>query len=218
MLIKQYEHRLPFDYNIDQIRARGRERGAKWDDAQGLAFKAFALRERGKHGAPHHAYTSIYLWLAEDAAADFVTGPRFQPVLDSFGRPTIRTWLPISVQIGDVHRHALAIYKHEFELDERTDLVALRKSEAIRADSLAGQPNNIAAIVGIDVTTWKLVRFEISAAPLSEPEVGIGYEIAYLAAPGWRGTTAADGDAAEHTQTKRAVKTSAALMNGGSRI
>ncbi|CAG9251947.1 conserved hypothetical protein [Paraburkholderia unamae] len=208
MLIKQYEHRLPFDYDIDQIRARGRERGAKWDDAQGLAFKAFALRERGANGAPHHAYTSIYLWLRENAAADFVTGPRFQPVLDSFGRPEIRTWLPIAVQVGDVHRDALAIYKHEFELDERTDLEALRRSETIRTQGIAGQGDTIASIAGLDVTTWKLVRFEISAAPLREPEAGIGYEIAYLAAPGWRGTAAPNDDAAEHPDAGLVVKAS----------
>ncbi|WP_175775245.1 DUF4865 family protein [Burkholderia anthina] len=187
MLIKQYEHRLPFDYDIDQIRARGRVRGAAWDDAQGLAFKAFALRERGRHGAPHHAYTSIYLWLDENAAVDFITGPRFRPVLDSFGRPEIRTWLPIAVHVGDVQREALSIYKHETDIGDSTDLVALRKAETVRGDGIAGHPDTIAVVAGIDVTDWRLVRFEISAAPLREPDAGIGYEIAYLAAPGWRG-------------------------------
>jgi len=72
MLIKQYEHRLPSDYDMSTIRERGRTRGLLWDHAEGLAFKAFALRERGQHGAHHNAYTSIYLWLNEDEAAKFV--------------------------------------------------------------------------------------------------------------------------------------------------
>ncbi|MBJ9660428.1 DUF4865 family protein [Burkholderia gladioli] len=196
MLIKQYEHRLPFDYDIDQIRARGRVRGAAWDDAQGLAFKAFALRERGVHGAPHHAYTSIYLWLSENAAADFVTGPRFRPVLESFGRPEIRTWLPIAVQVNDASRAALSIYKHEFELDEEADLIGLRRAETARAEAAVTRRDTIASVVGLDVSAWKLLRLEISAAPLRTPEAGIGYEIAYLAAPGWRGTAPAPAHAA----------------------
>jgi hypothetical protein len=196
MLIKQYEHRLPYDYDMDQIRARGRVRGAAWDDAQGLAFKAFALRERGRHGAPHHAYTSIYLWLSENAVADFVTGPRFRPVLDSFGRPQIRTWLPVAVQVGNPLREALSIYKHESDIAESADLVALRENETVHGERIAAHEDTIAVVSGIDVTNWRLVRFEISAAPLREPEAGIGYEIAYLAAPGWRRAHPATGEVA----------------------
>ncbi|MDE1180859.1 DUF4865 family protein [Paraburkholderia sp.] len=184
MLIKQYEHRLPSDYDIAQIRLRGRSRGVVWDDAQGLAFKAFALRERGLNGAPHHAYTSIYLWLSENAAADFVTGPRFKPVIESFGRPEIRTWLPIAVQPGDVNRTALSIYREELPIDEAADLTALRHAETARSADLAKRPDTIVSVVGIDVSAWQLARFTVSAAPLREPETGIGYEIAYLASPG----------------------------------
>lgn len=183
MLIKQYEHRLPSDYDMAQIRERGRTRGLVWDRTEGLAFKAFALRERGRHGAHHNAYTSIYLWLSEGAAAEFVTGPRFKPVLESFGRPPIHTWLPLDVRAGCV-APGLSIYREDVPVDEGVDLGELRVSETARNAQIAAQDDTVAALVGLDVQNWRLARFRLSAAPLRAVEHGVGYEIAYLAAPG----------------------------------
>jgi len=183
MLIKQYEHRLPSDYDMAHIRERGRTRGLVWDHAEGLAFKAFALRERGQHGAHHNAYTSIYLWLREDAAAEFVTGPRFKPVLESFGRPPIQTWLPLDVRAGHL-APALSIYREDVPVDEGTDLGELRVSETARNAQVAALDDTVATLVGLDVQNWRLARFTLSSAPLHAVEHGVGYEIAYLAAPG----------------------------------
>ncbi|MBW0445194.1 DUF4865 family protein [bacterium M00.F.Ca.ET.228.01.1.1] len=183
MLIKQYEHRLPSDYDMTQIRERGRTRGLVWADAQGLAFKAFALRERGLQGGAHNAYTSIYLWLADEAAAEFVTGPRFKSVIESFGRPPIQTWLPIDARIGR-SAQALSIYREDVALPEGTDLSALREIEIDRNARIADGDDIVAAMVGLDMQNWRLARFTLSAAPLRAVQVGIGYEIAYLAAPG----------------------------------
>ncbi|MCC8395579.1 DUF4865 family protein [Paraburkholderia sp. MMS20-SJTR3] len=183
MLIKQYENRLPSDYDMAVIRERGRNRGVLWDKTEGLAFKAFALRERGRHGAQHNAYTSIYLWLEEGAVAQFVTGPRFKPVLESFGRPPIQTWLPIDVRVGHSGA-ALSIYREDLPVPERTDLVSLRVSETARNAEVAAHADTIAAVVGLDVQNWRLARFILSSQPLHEVEQGVGYEIAHLAAPG----------------------------------
>ncbi|PQV54853.1 DUF4865 family protein [Paraburkholderia sp. BL21I4N1] len=183
MLIKQYEHRLPFDYDMAQIRERGRTRGLVWDNTEGLAFKAFALRERGQHGAHHNAYTSIYLWLRDDAAAEFITGPRFKPVIESFGRPPVRTWLPLAVHTGQPRR-ALSIYREDVPVDEGSDLGDLRAAETARGVLIAQRDDTVVSLVGVDVLNWQLARFTLSSAPLHAVEHGVGYEIAYLAAPG----------------------------------
>ncbi|WP_027211364.1 DUF4865 family protein [Burkholderia sp. WSM2232] len=183
MLIKQYEHRLPSDYDMERIRERGRTRGLVWNDAHGLAFKAFALRERGKYGAHHNAYTSIYLWLREDAAAQFVTGPRFEPVIESFGRPPIQTWLPVDARAGH-SGPALSIYREDVVVPEGASLGELRKTETKLNAEVAAHEDTVAAIVGLDVLNWRITRFTLSSAPLRTVERGVGYEIAYLAAPG----------------------------------
>ncbi|KAF1026359.1 MAG: hypothetical protein GAK40_01266 [Burkholderia plantarii] len=204
MLIKQYEHRLPADYDLDVIRARGRERGRLWDTAEGLVFKAFALRTRGVAGAPHNAYTSIYLWQDARAATDFVTGPRFRHVLDTFGRPSIRTWLPIALArdaTAPGAGEARVIHRQTFAIDEAADLGALREAEQARVQALARQPDTVIALAGIDVSDWQIVRFTIrtvAAAPDGQADVrprnpagphgaqGFDYELAWLAAPAWR--------------------------------
>jgi hypothetical protein len=183
MLIKQYEHRLPSDYDMDQIRQRGRTRGLLWNDADGLAFKAFALRERGKHGAHHNAYTSIYLWLRESAATQFVTGPRFESVLESFGRPPIQAWLPIDVR-AEHPGEAQSIYREDVIVPDGADLGELRDAETELNAQVAGREDTVAAVVGLDVLNWRVARFTLSSAPLRAVERGVGYEIAYLASPG----------------------------------
>jgi hypothetical protein len=183
MLIKQYEHRLPSDYDMSLIRARGRTRGPVWDSAAGLAFKAFALRERGQHGARHNAYTSIYLWLDEDEVTRFMTGPRFEAVLESFGRPPIQTWLPLVVRTGR-QGAALSIYRDDVAVGENVDLSELSLAETERSARLVTRDDVLVSLVGIDAFNWKLARFTLSSAPLQALEGAIGYEIAYLAAPG----------------------------------
>ncbi|MFM0553521.1 DUF4865 family protein [Paraburkholderia sediminicola] len=183
MLIKQYEHRLPADYAMSQIRTRGQTRGPLWDHAEGLAFKAFALRERDQHGAPHNAYASIYLWFDEAEAARFVTGPRFEAVIESFGRPPIQTWLPLAVHAGHA-APALSIYREEVVVGEGVDLGELSAAETERNARIATREDVVVSLVGLDTFSWKLARFTLSSAPLRPIEGLAGYEIAYLAAPG----------------------------------
>lgn len=183
MLIKQYEHRLPSNYDMNQIRERGRTRGALWDSADGLVFKAFALRERGEDGAPNNAYTSVYLWHNEGAAGAFVTGPRFKHVLETFGRPEIELWLPIDLRIGSA-KEALSLYREDISVKENVDLEALKRSEAVRNEQLGARHDTVASVVGLDVQSWRIVRFTLSSEPLRPFDEGKGYEIVHLAAPG----------------------------------
>ncbi|WP_429455612.1 DUF4865 family protein [Paraburkholderia sp. JPY465] len=117
---------------------RGRTRGLLWNDADELAFKAFALRERGKHGAHHNTYTSIYLWLREGAATKFLTGPRFESVLQTFGRPPIQTWLPVDVR-AEHSVEALSIYREDVNVPDGADLGELREARD-EAQCTGGRP------------------------------------------------------------------------------
>jgi hypothetical protein len=183
MLIKQYEHRLPSNYDMSQIRDRGRTRGALWDNAEGLVFKAFALRERDKNGAPNNAYTSVYLWQSEGAAGEFVTGPGFKHVLETFGRPVVELWLPVDVRVGTTGA-ALSLYREDIPVKENTDLEALKRSEAVRNEQTGARPDTVASVVGLDVQSWRIVRFMLSSEPLRPFDEGKGYELVHLGAPG----------------------------------
>lgn len=157
--------------------SRGQTRGPLWDHAEGLAFKAFALRERGQQGAPHNAYTSIYLWLDEAEAARFITGPRFEEVIESFGRPPIQTWLPLAVHASRF-APALSIYREEMPVGEGVDLGELSVADTERNARIATREDVVVSLVGLDTFNWKLARFTPSSVPLRAIEGVVGYEIA----------------------------------------
>lgn len=91
MFMMQYTHRLPADYEMGRIRERAGRLGREWDDTRGLGFKAFLAQERGIYGAIGNSYSSLYLWLEDEAAVDFIADERFKAVTGSFGRPSIET-------------------------------------------------------------------------------------------------------------------------------
>lgn len=183
MLIKQYAHRLPADYNMQIIKNRAATRGPEWDNAAGLAFKAFVMRERGRHGAAGNVYASVYLWQDPAAAAAMLTGPRFENVIASFGRPVIETWMPLDLQLGP-SQAAGWLLREDINIPEATHLASFRQDEISRNSEIAQRQATLAVFSGLDPLTWRLSRFTLSAAPPATP--GTCYEILYLAAPGQR--------------------------------
>lgn len=185
MFAMQYSHRLPADYDMTTIRQRAARRGPIWDDTEGLVFKAFVSRERGRHGAAGHLYASVYLWHEPAAAARFVMGERFQGVVDSFGRPRVETWLPLDARAGAAStKPALWLHRDERTIDAAADRAALHAAEIASNRAIAAQPLTVAVWTVLDLDAWRRVRFTLSA---TEPEATGGatvYEVLHLAKPG----------------------------------
>ncbi|WP_457104216.1 DUF4865 family protein [Methylobacterium sp. P5_C11] len=179
MLITRYRHRLPTDYAMDGIRERVAARAAAWDAAPGLVFKAFAIEDRAR-GAAANAYSSLYLWRDAGAAADFLAGPGFRAVIESFGRPRIETWLAVAFAFGS-SASACALSEVTRLVAPVEDLATLRDDEGQRGYDVAAESDVLATIAGLDPDGWRLTRFTLRA----EPAAGMaGTEIAHLAAPG----------------------------------
>jgi Domain of unknown function (DUF4865) len=182
MVVKQYLHRLPADYDIGRIRARAAERGPMWDAVPGLALKAFIVQERGQHGAVRNAYSSLYLWHRVDAILDFIFDDRFRSVIDTFGRPTIKSWLPLDVRRGTANRPTFVTCEHE-DIPRHASLAGLRKTEIDRNRETANQPATHASIVALDLAAWQLARFTLTTAIPELSATAESFEIAYLATP-----------------------------------
>ena len=91
MIIVQYAHRLPADYDISLMRSRAKARGHLFDAIPELYFKAFVLRERGRFGATQNEYGAVYLWRKDEGFRDFLVDGRTRSITDTFGRPQIET-------------------------------------------------------------------------------------------------------------------------------
>ncbi|MDB5984746.1 MAG: hypothetical protein JWQ69_5761 [Pseudomonas sp.] len=183
MLAKQYSHRLPADYDMNIIRQRVTERGPLWDETEGLAFKAFVVQTRGQYGAVGNLYASVYLWIDVQAATDFIMGERFESVINSFGRPSIETWLPIDARKGPA-KQALSLYREDLPFAETADRRALMSAEVERNQGIAQRADTVAVATAIDVTSWKLVRLTLSSAAPDSGHAGVAYEVLHLAQPG----------------------------------
>lgn len=183
MFMKQYIHRLPADYDMDHVVKRATGLGPDWDLTPGLGFKAFIAQRRGEHGAVGNSYSSLYLWLNESSAVDFITGDRFRKVVEGFGRPAIETWLPLAAGYGEIES-ARTVYREDIDIAPGTDMAALKAEERGRTRRAVDFSGTVAAISAIDLATWRLSRFTLSSQALVMPARGSGYEILYLASPG----------------------------------
>ncbi|HTD05551.1 DUF4865 family protein [Undibacterium sp.] len=183
MFAMQYSHRLPADYDMQRIRERAAQRGPLWDATEGLAFKAFVSRTRGRDGATDNLYASVYLWLDPASAAAFVMDERFQAVIDSFGRPRVETWLPLDARSGK-QQQAVSLYREEILIEPAADLIAVRAAEIERNRHVARRPDTVAVWTALDPEAWRLVRFTLSADAPDPARGSTVYEVLHLAKPG----------------------------------
>lgn len=183
MFIKQYRHRLPADYDMSIIRSRVAKGGPVFDDRPDLAFKSFSIEEAGQKGAAGNAYSSLYLWFEIDAVVDFLWYQGFQNVFDTFGRPTVETWLAIDAAKGRSD-HATMLYREDDDMAPSQSLADLRASETERNRQNAARPGTVASVVGIELSTWRIARFTLTESSTQDHAGQMAYQVAYLAKPG----------------------------------
>ena len=182
MIIAHYAHRLPADYDVEIIRKRARERGPLWDALPELYFKGFLLRERGRHGAIAHEYSSLYLWRKDEGFRDFLIDGRTRSVTDSFGRPAIETRVALDARKG-AGRWARFAYKQQHDVPLDADLSEVFAAEIAGNREAAERAGTVAAAVGIDTQNWRITRILLSER---EPEGAAGeeaYQVLHLATP-----------------------------------
>ena len=182
MIAAHYAHRLPADYEVSVIRERARQRGPLWDAVPELCFKAFLLRERGRFGAAASNYSSLYLWQQDRAFRDFLVGGRYKVVTDSFGRAEIQTAFALDARRGKA-QHARFVCKEEVPIPIDADLAAALGTEIERNRAVAERPNSVAAVVGVDPGSWRLIRIVLTDDEPDRDLVGVAYEVLYLARP-----------------------------------
>ena len=167
MIAMQYVFTLPADYDMNRIVDRVATKGAGFDRFPGLVFKTFLMSEVGKDGAVENRYAPFYVWQSAEAMRDFLTGAAFRTLVGSFGRPAIRTWLPLKVVPPSRAARTLDLVLEPVPLG--SDLTGLT-------------PAATDDVVGVDPTGWQLVRVKFDAETLS----GDRYRVLHVSAPNQR--------------------------------
>lgn len=185
VITMQYRITLPADYDMTIIRKRIADRGHLTDDFPQLAFKAYLYADRNEPYAAgrENRYAPFYLWHDTEGMNAFLGGAGFGAVIDSFGRPVVRTWSVWHAETAPDLSIATYATCETASITEPMALGALRDAElaSVRADVAGGA---LAAVSAFDPTGWTMMRFRLwrDAIHASSDAVDV-YRVGHVSQP-----------------------------------
>ncbi|GAB3400671.1 DUF4865 family protein [Massilia agilis] len=161
MISMQYSFVLPADYDMSVIDRRIAEKGSMTDGFPGLVFKAYLSARKGERGASDNRYAPFYLWDGPAGMNDFLSGPGFVALTQSFGWPSVATWSVWHAELAPGIERARFATSERLAIAPHTGLEQLRAAETALAQSCVSEAKALAAVAGYEPTTWTLVRFRL---------------------------------------------------------
>lgn len=152
-----YPITLPDEFDMRTIERRVRDRAPAFDGLEGLALKAFLVTSMAR-GADKNLYAPFYLWDHEAAMAEFLSGPMFQAVIQSFGRPRVfdRPVLQFNIASRDFDPQVATI--EEFALDAEQPIIDAYWAESAAQRRTLTRPGLFAAASVLDAASWTVRR------------------------------------------------------------
>jgi hypothetical protein len=183
MQAMQYEITLPADYDMGIIHRRVAEKGHLLDAFEGLALKAYLVRERGVDDSPVNQYAPFYLWNSAAGMNDFLWGPGFRRLSEDFGRPVVRSWLGLAYQRGpEFDATPTAAVRQLIPIPADADPAELIERLLSTLPARADRPGVHSIAVAVDTTRWELVTLTLSV-DLVDHLLGERYQVHHLSAP-----------------------------------
>ncbi|MEU6903889.1 DUF4865 family protein [Streptomyces coeruleorubidus] len=177
----QYELTLPADYDMGVIRDRVARLGHLLDDWDGLAVKAYLIRERGLRGSPVDQYAPFYLWNTVEGMNAFLWGGGFQGLSDDFGRPSVRQWTGLAYEEGGGSHARFAVRRRQ-PVPASAPLAEAVGDAVREVRRLAAEDGALLAAAAVDTSRWELVHFSLweHDTPKADGDV---FEVLHLSAP-----------------------------------
>ena len=173
MIAMQYSIVLPADYDMDIIDRRIAERGHLMDSFPGLAFKAYLqARKQSLSASSDNLYAPFYLWHTTEGMNEFLCGPGFLGLTQSFGRPTVRTWSVWHAEMAPGVAGARFAKRETVPIPQHADLAALRRAESEGSQALLSRPGLLATVAAFEPADWTLTRFQLWSNMPDQPSDG----------------------------------------------
>jgi hypothetical protein len=152
-----YPITLPDSFDMRAIEHRVRDRAPAFDGLEGLALKAFLVTSTA-HGAPKNLCAPFYVWDHAAAMAEFLGGPLFHAVTESFGRPQAfdRPVLQFNIVCRDFRPQLATI--EEIAVDTRRPLIDTYWAESAAHRRTLDRAGLYAAATVLDTTRWTVHR------------------------------------------------------------
>ena len=181
MIAMQYTIQLAADFGVERIRERVNARGPLFDKFPGLAHKSYLFNHQ------HALYAPFYIWNSHDAARDFLLGSLFVSVMETFGRPRVRTWNVIAYDIIDAAVAPRYAVREVDSIASEDHLGTLAEQERDHHRALAGTDGLHSHAVALDADRWELVRYSLwrdeSCALKVRADSVQPYEVLHLSTP-----------------------------------
>lgn len=162
MIAMQYSLVLPADYDMGIIERRIAERGHLTNRFPGLAFKAYLhAKKQDTPSTSENAYAPFYLWHTTEGMNEFLCGPGFLGLTQSFGWPSVQTWSVWHAEMAPEIAGARYATRETAQIDPHADLAALRRAESERSRELLSNRDVLATVTGFEPMSWSLVRFQL---------------------------------------------------------
>ncbi len=189
MIAMQYSFTLPGDYPMERIRRRIEERGPTLNGLPGLVQKSYLYNEKGPGwvgNAVFNEYAPFYVWQSEEPMRNFLMSKWFEGLVDSFGRPVVRSW-----QVLEFDRRGVGLDYPAYALRETVPIPAsltlsqLAETEHALHQQALEQAGLHSRVVAFDPEHWELIRFSIWRNKAIKLDVeGLdhhSYQVLYLA-------------------------------------
>jgi hypothetical protein len=179
----QYELTLPADYDRGIIRGRVARVGHLLDDWDGLALKAYLVRERGVNGSPVNQYAPFYLWNTMEGMNAFLWGGGFQGLSNDFGRPSVRQWSGLAHEEGDAAGSPArcAVWRRQ-RVPDGVELAEVTAEAVAEVARLAGEHGAVLSAAAVDTSRWELVHFSLWEHDTPKADGDI-FEVLHTSAP-----------------------------------
>lgn len=183
MYSMQYLVPLSKDFDISAIGKRVSAKAPDYDAFPGLAMKVWMAQSKTRHGG--NLYGTFYLWSDAAGAARFLTGPGFQGIIDSFGRPPVTGWIALEAQATGPLDNATVAVQSFVEITEAGSVEAAVPDAKRRH---AGLEPAFTAIC-LDPTRWRLVVFSMVPESAFEAASRLGretriFDVLHVSLPG----------------------------------
>ncbi len=185
MIAMQYRFVLPSDYDMGIIARRISEKGHLLDDFPDLRFKAY-LSARKSEASPENIYGPFYVWNSTEGMSDFICGAGFAGLSQSFGWPSVMTWIVWNACLSDSVRTAKHASKQILSIQAYESLEDLRKRDRDEAAEDVASGRALASVTAFEPVSWKRVRFQMyddKSRCLPRPGVQ-HYDVGHVSAPG----------------------------------
>jgi Domain of unknown function (DUF4865) len=189
VIAMQYSFVLPADYDMEIVRRRVAEKGHLLDRTPGLQFKAYLISEKDSRHASENSYAPFYVWKHPDSMTDFICGSGFVGLTQSFGWPSVMSWLVWDATYEERLACARFAVKNTIHVPPYAPLADLKGRHTADTRQDVQKRGALGSVAAFDPGKWTVVRFSLWTDVPADfaSESAQVYEVRHVSAPAFVG-------------------------------